>query len=116
MHKLAVGGLIALMLGGAVGVADSAYIIRLKNGNEYITDRYWYERAQVLFDTVMGRHKPHEAFGLMRIEIIGDKVPPGRLGITGHRLLHMSDKVCFVTSGSHRRSDHLALSDIEIGD
>jgi|SRR6185503_8633960 len=54
MHKLAVGGLIALMLGGAVGVADSAYIIRLKNGNEYITDRYWYERAQVLFDTYGG--------------------------------------------------------------
>ena len=54
MRRIAVGGLVAVMLGSGVSVADSAYVIKLKNGNEYITDRYWREGAQVLFDTYGG--------------------------------------------------------------
>jgi hypothetical protein len=34
--------------------AEGAYIIRLKNGNEYVTRRYWQEGGQVLFDTYGG--------------------------------------------------------------
>jgi hypothetical protein len=34
--------------------ADAAYIIKLKNGNEYITSRYWQEGSQVLFDAEGG--------------------------------------------------------------
>ncbi len=37
-----------------VGVADAAYVIKLKNGNEYVTTRYWHEGGQVLFDTYGG--------------------------------------------------------------
>ena len=33
-----------------LGFADAAYVIKLKNGNEYVTNRYWQEGAQVLFD------------------------------------------------------------------
>jgi hypothetical protein len=46
------GGLVALLLTGGVGHAT--YVIKLKNGNEYITDRYWQKGAQVLFDTYGG--------------------------------------------------------------
>jgi hypothetical protein len=34
--------------------ADAAYIIKLKNGNEYVTSRYWQEGSQVLFDAEGG--------------------------------------------------------------
>ncbi len=34
--------------------ADAAYIIKLKNGNEYVTSRYWHEGSQVLFDAEGG--------------------------------------------------------------
>lgn len=39
-----------------VGAADAraAYVIKLKNGNEYVTTRYWHEGGQVLFDTYGG--------------------------------------------------------------
>jgi cell fate (sporulation/competence/biofilm development) regulator YlbF (YheA/YmcA/DUF963 family) len=37
-----------------ISVADAAYIITLKNGNEYVTTRYWHEGSQVLFDTYGG--------------------------------------------------------------
>lgn len=37
-----------------ISVADAAYIITLKNGNEYVTTRYWHEGNQVLFDTYGG--------------------------------------------------------------
>jgi len=35
-------------------VAGAAYVIRLKNGNEYVTTRYWQEGSQVLFDAEGG--------------------------------------------------------------
>jgi hypothetical protein len=39
---------------GWLSVADATYIIKLKNGNEYITTRYWQEGRQVFFDTYDG--------------------------------------------------------------
>src|SRR5919106_392960 len=72
--------------------------------------------TQVVLDTVMGRHKPHQAFGLMSIEVVGDKMPPRGLRITGYGLLQMSHEVLFGARRPYRGGDHLALSDVEIGD
>src|SRR5215510_13331651 len=35
-------------------VGDAAYIIKLGNGNEFITGRYWREGTQVMFDVYGG--------------------------------------------------------------
>jgi hypothetical protein len=35
-------------------VGKAAYIIKLKNGNQFIIDRYWHEGRQVMFDTYGG--------------------------------------------------------------
>jgi hypothetical protein len=67
MRTIAVGGLIAGALGICVSVVDAAYVIRLKNGNEYITDRYWQEGTQVLFDTYGGVFGIDRAF-VLKIE------------------------------------------------
>jgi hypothetical protein len=37
-----------------IATADAAYIIKLKNGNEYVTNRYWQDGSQVLFDAEGG--------------------------------------------------------------
>lgn len=34
--------------------ALAAYLIKLKNGNQFITGRYWYEERQVLFESYGG--------------------------------------------------------------
>ena len=47
------GALLTGCLGGFDSV-DAAYVIRLKNGNEYLTTRYWQEGAQLRFDTYGG--------------------------------------------------------------
>lgn len=38
----------------SVASAAAAYVIKLKNGNEYVTMRYWNEGGQVCFDTYDG--------------------------------------------------------------
>lgn len=43
-----------VMLGGAAVAADAAFVIRLRNGNEFVTTRYWQEGQQVLFDAYGG--------------------------------------------------------------
>lgn len=54
MRKIALAGLFLVVSGSGLEVLDAAYIIKLKNGNEYITARYWREGSQVLFDTYGG--------------------------------------------------------------
>ena len=44
----------ATMLIGELKLAHAAYVIKLKNGNEYVTSRYWNEGEQVLFDILGG--------------------------------------------------------------
>ena len=44
----------ALALLGAATAAHAAYVIKLKNGNEYVTTRYWHDGEQVLFDAFGG--------------------------------------------------------------
>lgn len=43
---------------------EGAYIIKLKNGNEFITSRYWHEGRQVMFDTYGG------VFGIERSFVV----------------------------------------------
>ncbi|HXG51458.1 MAG TPA: hypothetical protein VNN77_08660 [candidate division Zixibacteria bacterium] len=43
-----------LFWGKSFGLAEAAFIIRLKNGNEFVTGRYWVEGTQVLFDAYGG--------------------------------------------------------------
>jgi hypothetical protein len=43
-----------LALLGAATAAHAAYVIKLKNGNEYVTTRYWQDGKQVLFDVFGG--------------------------------------------------------------
>ena len=54
MRRIAICGLIFVMFEGGLGVLDAAYVIKLKNGNEYVTTRYWHAGGQVLFDTYGG--------------------------------------------------------------
>jgi hypothetical protein len=42
--------------------AGAAYVIKLRNGNEYVTTRYWNEGSQVLFDTYGGVFGVEKAF------------------------------------------------------
>lgn len=78
MRRVAICGLIFVMVGGGLGVLDAAYVIKLKNGNEYVTTRYWHAGGQVLFDTYGGVFGIEKAF-IAKIEIT-DKA--GRLVIT----------------------------------
>ena len=43
-------------------VGDAAYIIKLGNGNEFITGRYWREGTQVMFDVYGGVFGIDKAF------------------------------------------------------
>jgi hypothetical protein len=54
MRKEFVCGLVFAAFVNLLGVVDAAYVIKLKNGNEYVTTRYWQEGGQVLFDTYDG--------------------------------------------------------------
>lgn len=45
-------------------VVDAAYLIKLKNGNEFLTGRCWQEGTQVMFDTYGG------VFGIDRSFVI----------------------------------------------
>jgi hypothetical protein len=62
MPKLALCGLIVAAYSGWLSVADATYVIKLKNGNEYVTSRYWQEGGQLLFDTYGGVFGIEKAF------------------------------------------------------
>lgn len=36
------------------GAGEAAYVIKLGNGNEFVTGRYWHEGTQVMFDVYEG--------------------------------------------------------------
>ena len=52
--------LMAALIFAFASVADAAYLIKLKNGNEFFTGRYWQEGQQIMFDVYGG------AFGIER--------------------------------------------------
>ena len=45
---------VVLTIATTIGNADAGYLIQLRNGNDYVTARYWREGNQVLFDTYGG--------------------------------------------------------------
>ena len=53
MRKTVIGFVMTTCL-GVIDLANAAYVIKLKNGNEYITNRYWQDDKQVLFETYDG--------------------------------------------------------------
>ncbi|MGH7793336.1 MAG: hypothetical protein ACREQ2_00310 [Candidatus Binatia bacterium] len=71
------GLLYAAILTGCLGrfeFVDAAYVIKLKNGNEYLTTRYWHEGTQVRFDTYGGIFGIDKTF-VARIEQTNRVVP-----------------------------------------
>ena len=54
MGSKIVCALVLALAWSSLGEADAAYVIKLKNGNEFVTSRYWQEGAQVLFETYNG--------------------------------------------------------------
>jgi hypothetical protein len=62
MLKIAVSFLLGLFLVSLGDTALGAYVIRLKNGNEFVTSRYWVEGHQILFDTDGGVFGIDKAF------------------------------------------------------
>ena len=55
-------GLMVFLSASLFSAANAAYVIKLKNGNEYLTNRYWQEGAQILFDTGGGVFGIEKAF------------------------------------------------------
>jgi len=53
MRKTVIGFVMTTCL-GVIDLANAAYVIKLKNGNEYVTNRYWQDDKQVLFETYDG--------------------------------------------------------------
>lgn len=53
MNKPVLGLMVTACL-GAAQVAQAAYLIRLRNGNEFVTSRYWQDGKQILFETYDG--------------------------------------------------------------
>ena len=71
--------------------------------------------AQRLLDPTLRCHQAHQCFGLMGVELIGDKDPGGFwIGLDG--LGDVSGKVGFGTRGSDAGSDDLPSGHIHIGD
>jgi len=54
MLKIGTGLLLGFFLIPLGDTAMAAYAIRLRNGNEFVTSRYWPEGRQILFDTSGG--------------------------------------------------------------
>jgi len=54
MRKGLIYGVFFIAWGAGIGTIDAAYVIKLKNGNEYVTTRYWRDGKQVFFDTYDG--------------------------------------------------------------
>ncbi|MGH7930642.1 MAG: hypothetical protein ACREQV_22965 [Candidatus Binatia bacterium] len=67
MHKIFLSALLVGMVGSDLKRVDAAYVIKLKNGHEYVTARYWQDGGQVLFDTYGGIFGVERAF-VARIE------------------------------------------------
>ena len=54
MRRVFTYGIIFAFWNAAIDPAEAAYVIKLINGNEYVTTRYWQKNGQVLFDTYGG--------------------------------------------------------------
>jgi hypothetical protein len=57
-----IAGLILVFNLHFASIVDAAYLITLKNGNEFVTGRYWQEGQQLLFDIYGGVFGVDRAF------------------------------------------------------
>jgi len=46
----------------SISPADAAFVIKLRNGNEFLTSRYWQNSKQILFETYDGTFGVDKAF------------------------------------------------------
>ena len=60
--RISMTGLSVSIFMSVFNVANATYVIKLKNGNEYVTNRYWQEGTQVLFDADGGIFGVDKAF------------------------------------------------------
>ncbi len=77
--------LYVLMFVVCIGATDAGavYVIKLKNGNEYVTARYWSAGSQVFFDTYGGVFGVEKAFvnkiertdQMVRLPTVWDRPP-----------------------------------------
>ncbi len=70
---------------------------------------------QILLDATLRGDQAHQRFGLMGVELIGDK-DPSRLWIALDGLGDMGSEVGFGAGGSNAGCYNLAAGDIQIGD
>jgi hypothetical protein len=63
------------------GLADAAFVIKLKNGNEFVTSRHWQEGKQVMFDVYDG------VFGVDKalVTTIEQSDKPVRVAVKGQK-------------------------------
>jgi len=60
--QMSIASLVIVGCACALSSARAAYVIKLKNGNEFVTGRYWHEGKQVMFDTYGGMFGVDTAF------------------------------------------------------
>jgi hypothetical protein len=65
--------LVACLILVFASVVDAAYLIKLKNGNEFVTGRYWQEGQQLMFDIYGGAFGVDRAF-VSKIEKSGQPI------------------------------------------
>ena len=72
-------GVMAWPLG--TGLADAAFVIKLRNGNEFVTSRHWQEGKQVMFDVYDG------VFGVDKalVATIEQSDKPVRIAVKGQQ-------------------------------
>lgn len=66
--------LVVLAYAGIPSNADAAFVIKLRNGNEFVTERYWHSGKQIMFDTYGGVFGIDKAF-VIKIEPSDKPVP-----------------------------------------
>jgi hypothetical protein len=73
----------------AAGWADAAFVIKLKNGNEFVTTRHWQEGKQVMFDVYDG------VFGVDKalVTTIEQSDKPVRVAVKGQKNIENGSQV-----------------------
>ena len=70
--------------------------------------------AEMLLDATLRRHQADQRFGLVRVELIGEK-DPGGLGIGLECLLDVSGKVSFAAGRSSAGCHDLPSGHLQVG-
>jgi hypothetical protein len=76
-----IAGLCVMAWALGTGLADAAFVIKLRNGNEFVTSRHWQEGKQVMFDVYDG------VFGVDKalVTTIEESDKPIRLAVSGQK-------------------------------